>query len=250
MLTDLSGKVILITGGAQGIGAAAARLCARRGAVIYIADLNIEQGETLARELNAIQPGAAFFPLDVSSEEQVQQVIAQIQALTPKLDGLVCAAGILRGAFLTPEELTAEDFQMVQQVNVTGVFLSVKYAMPLLQASKQSVVVIIASGAGVQGPSSSLAYAASKGGANGLSMTLAAQLESRGIRVNTLSPGSIITEMKLRVELENARRQGIPEEEAIQNARRNYGMPEGVAPIIAFMLSDEADYLRGTLYTR
>lgn len=250
MLTDLSGKVILITGGAQGIGAAAARLCAHRGAVVYIADLNIEQGEALARELDAIQPGAAFFLLDVRSEEQVQQVIAQIQARTPKLDGLVCAAGILRGAFLTPEELTTEDFQMVQQVNVTGVFLSVKYAMPLLQASKQSVVVIIASGAGVQGPSSSLAYAASKGGANGLSMTLAAQLESRGIRVNTLSPGSIITEMKLRVELENARRQGIPEEEAIQNARRNYGTPEGVAPIIAFMLSDEADYLRGTLYTR
>ncbi|MBE2268608.1 MAG: SDR family oxidoreductase [Anaerolinea sp.] len=243
MPQDLNGKVILVTGGAQGIGAAAARLCIERGASVYIGDVNAERGDALAREI-----GATFLPFDVCDEAAVKSALASVRTHSGRLDGIVCAAGIFRGAFQSPEELSLDDFQTVQRVNVTGVFLTVKHSLPLLRDG--GVVVIIASGAGVQGPSSSLAYGASKGGANGLSMTLAAQLEKRGIRVNTLSPGSIVTDMKLSVELENARRQGIPAETAIARARQEYGTPDGVARIIAFILSDDADYVRGTIYTR
>jgi NAD(P)-dependent dehydrogenase (short-subunit alcohol dehydrogenase family) len=246
-MTDLSNKIILITGAAQGIGAAAARLCAERGATVYLADVSRERGEATAQ---SIGDQAAFIPLDVRDETQVRAAFERVRTAYGKLDALVCAAGILRGAFQSPEDLPTDDFQAVLDVNVSGVFLCAKYAAPLLEASGQGVMIVIASGAGVVGPSSSLAYAASKGGANGLSMSLEAQFEPRGIRVNTLCPGNIVTEMKLSVERQSAERRGLDVEAALDEARQKYGTAEGVARIIAFMVSDEADYLRGTIFTR
>jgi NAD(P)-dependent dehydrogenase (short-subunit alcohol dehydrogenase family) len=240
---QLHGKTLLITGGAQGIGAAAARHCVEQGARVYIADVNAERGTALAREL-----GMPFLHFDVCDGDEIRNGIAHIQAHDGKLNGVVCAAGILRGAFQTADQLTLEDFLAVQRVNVTGVFLTVKHSLPLLAA--HAVVLIVASGAGVLGPSSSLAYAASKGGANGLSMTFAAQLEERGIRVNTLAPGNILTEMKLSVEKLNAQRQNVSVEAALAKAEQAYGTPEGVARVISFLLSDDADYVRGIVYTR
>src|SRR5262249_27495238 len=166
------------------------------------------------------------------------------------LDGLVCAAGVLKGPFLQPEEFPLEVFESVINVNVKGVFLCSKYAAPMLATSGKGVMVVVASGAGVTGPSSSLAYGASKGGANGLGMTLENHLAPRGIRVNVICPGNIVTDMKLSVEVAQAERDGTPVEEALERARQNYGTPAGVARVIAFMLSEEADYLRGTLFTR
>lgn len=245
-MTDLHNKVLVVTGGAQGIGGAIARTCAERGAFVYAMDINHEAGAAMAAELG---DHGAFLAVNVTSMAEVSSAIETVRSRHGRLDGLVCAAGIFRGAFQMVDEIALEDFDAVQAVNVRGVLLSVRAALPLLEAAR-GVVVIIASGAGVVGPSASLAYAASKGAANGLSLTLAAQLEPKGIRVNTLSPGSIVTELKLNVEIENARRQGISPEEAIARAHREYGTPEGVARIAAFMLSDDADYLRGTLFTR
>jgi NAD(P)-dependent dehydrogenase (short-subunit alcohol dehydrogenase family) len=249
-LLNLTGKVILVTGGAQGIGAATARLCAERGATVWIADLNAEAGEALVTAIREAGDQAEFVRVDVRQPEQVSAVFEQIGEQHGRLDSLICAAGVLKGAFQTPEELPLDDFALVMDINVKGVFLCAKYAAPLLEASEQGVMVVIASGAGVVGPSSSLAYGASKGGANGLSMTLEAHLEKRGIRVNTLCPGNIVTDMKLSVEIENARRKGLDVEAAVAQAQQQYGSPDGVARIIAFMLSDEADYLRGALFTR
>ena len=106
---------------------------------------------------------------------------------------LVCAAGVLKGAYVQPEELPLDDFDLVLDVNVKGTFLCAKHATPLLEASGQGVVILIASGGGVRGPSSSLAYGASKAGVNGFGMTLANRLAPRGIRVNVVCPGNIAT---------------------------------------------------------
>jgi 3alpha(or 20beta)-hydroxysteroid dehydrogenase len=251
MDTLLAGRIIAVTGGATGIGQATARLCAARGAHVIVADIDPTAGEATAAAIREAGGEAEFVAVDVRAADQVSALFERIDAAHGRLDGLVCAAGILRGAFLSPEELPLEDFQAVQEVNVTGVFLCVKYGAHLLEkAGGRAVMVVISSGAGVVGPSSSLAYAASKGGVNGLALTLEAQLARRSIRVNTLYPGSIITPMKMRVEVENAQRKGIPVEQALADAERSYGTPDGVARLIAFVLSDEASYLRGALTTR
>ncbi|MBC7812845.1 MAG: SDR family oxidoreductase [Burkholderiales bacterium] len=245
-MDNLTSKTIFITGGAQGIGEATARLCAERGATVILADMKAEQGEAVAKSIGG---NASFIQLDVREDAQVNAAFMQVKEKHGKLDALVCAAGILKGAFQTPEEMPVELFQMVQDVNVRGVFLCSKYATPMLEATG-GVMVVIASGAGVISPSSSLAYGASKGGANGLGMTLGAHLAPRGIRVNVLCPGNIVTEMKLSVDIARAEMDGANVQDAIDRANQNYGVPEGMAKIIAFMVSDDADYLRGTLFTR
>jgi len=247
---DLTGRVVLITGGANGIGEASARLCAERGASVVIADMNQGAGEQTAAYMREQGGQVDFVQTDVRSAEQVSALIEFVRQKHGRLDKLVCAAGVMRGPYQQPEELSLDDFEMTMDVNVKGAFLCAKYATPLLAASDSAVVVIVASGAGVIAPSSSLAYGASKGGANGFSMTLANHLSSRKIRVNTLCPGNIVTQLKLSIDIAGAERAGTSVEEALQKAHENYGLPEGVARVIGFMLSDEADYLRGALFTR
>ena len=249
MTADLQGKVILVTGAAQGIGAATAELCALRGARVVIAD-HKAGGEARAAAIRDEGGCADFLQTDVRQNDEVRSLIDFVRERHGGLDKVVCAAGVLPGPWLSPEEMPLEDFKRALDVNITGVFLCAKYSAPLLEASGRGVFVVIASGAGVFGPSSSLAYASGKGGANGLSMTLQERLADRGIRVNTIYPGNIITEIKLSVDIARARREGRPEQDAHDYASEHYGMPEGVAKVIAFVLSDEADYLRGGVRTR
>ncbi len=247
---DLTGRVVLITGGANGIGEATAKLCIERGAIVVTADMNAEAGERSAAAIREQGGQIDFVQTDVRSAESVSALINFIKQKHGRLDKMICAAGVLRGPWLQPEELPLEEFELTMDVNVKGSFLCAKYATPLLVESDSAVIVNVASGAGVIGPSSSLAYGASKGGANGFSMTLANHLKDRNVRVNTLCPGNIVTQMKLSVEVAAAERDGTSVEAALEKARQNYGIPEGVAKIIAFMISDEADYLRGALFTR
>ncbi len=247
---DLTGNVILITGGAQGIGGATAALCAERGGTVVIADYNAENGEKTAATIRDNGGQATFVQTDVRSDEQVKHLFDVIREQHGKLDKVVCAAGVLLGPHLQPEAFPVDDFTKTLEINVRGVFLCSKYATPMLEAADKGVFVVIASGAGVFGGSSSLAYGASKGGANGLSMTLQRHLEPRGIRVNTIWPGNIITDMKLSVDVAQKRQQGLPEQEAYDYAEQHYGLPPGVAKVIAFVISDEADYLRGGVRTR
>lgn len=247
---NLEGRSIVITGSAQGIGEATARLCAERGALVTVADFNRDSGEKVAASIRESGGQAHFVAVDVRDDKQVQALFDAVRERYGRLDGLVCAAGVLKGPFLQPEQFPEDDFDMVIGVNIKGVFLCSKHAAPLLEASGRGVMVVVASGAGVIGPSSSLAYGASKGGANGLGMTLANHLAPRGIRVNVICPGNIVTDMKLSVEVAQAQRDGTSVEAALEKARKNYGTPPGVARVIGFMLSDEADYLRGAVFTR
>lgn len=247
---DLTGNVILITGGAQGIGQATAKLCAERGGIVVIADFNKDGGEQTAADIRASGGQADFVQTDVRSAEQVEALVNFIREKHGRLNKVVCAAGILLGPWMTPEEFPVEMFERVLDVNVVGPFLCAKYATPLLEAAGNGVFVVVASGAGVFGGSSSLAYGSSKGGANGLGFTLEQHLQPRGIRVNIIYPGNIITDMKMSVDIEAARKSGRPEQEAHDYAQSHYGLPPGVAKVIAFVISEDADYLRGGVRTR
>jgi NAD(P)-dependent dehydrogenase (short-subunit alcohol dehydrogenase family) len=247
---QLQGKTVLVTGGAQGIGAATAKLCAARGAYVEIVDVNRQGGEEVAAEICRAGGLARFEEVNVTDEAAVRVLMAGIGERHGRLDVMICAAGVLKGAFLQPEELSLEDFESVMNINVRGSFLCAKYATPLLAAVGHGVIIMIASGAGVVGPSSSLAYGASKGGVNGLGMTLASRLAPRGIRVNVVCPGEIVTQMKLSVVHAQAVREGRDPEIALERARQEMGSPDGIARVLAFLASDEADYVRGTLFTR
>jgi NAD(P)-dependent dehydrogenase (short-subunit alcohol dehydrogenase family) len=233
---DLSSKTILVVGGAVGIGRASAELCKARGATVIIADYAGPEGWD-----------GDSFQVDVTSEESVKALFAAVSHRCGYLDALVQTAGILKGQFVPLDELDVATFRQVLDVNVTGSFLCTKHAAPLLRKSKTPVIVLFSSGAATGG-SSSLAYGASKAGVNGYFVTLANRMASENIRVNVVSPGNIDTPMKRSVIAVDAEKRGIELQSAVEGS--NLGSPEGVARVVAWLVSNEADYVRGIVTTR
>ncbi|MFZ1752282.1 MAG: SDR family oxidoreductase, partial [Caldilineaceae bacterium] len=244
-IATVRGKKILITGAAPGIGEAAARLCAARGATVLLVDVKADKGEAVAASIRESGGDATFYAVDIRDDEAVQALFAQVGETHGYLDVIICAAGVLLGAFLQPEEFPVDTFDFVMEVNVRGTFLCTKYATPLIAKSERGVMILIASGAGVLGGSSSIAYGTSKGAVHGMSMVLAGHLASRNIRVNAVCPGGIATEMKLDNVRDAANKQGRPYEDVLANA--NLGDPAGVAKLLAYLASDDGDYVRRTL---
>ena len=245
----LEGKRIVVTGGASGIGRATAVQCASDGALVVVADLDGDGAGKVAERIEA--SGGRAWPLgvDVSDDEQVAGLMRAAQERMSGIDGLVTAAGVGTDPLTPIEEFEVEDWDRVIGINLTGTFLCAKHAVSAMKQSGGGVIVMIASGAGVTEPASMLGYGASKGGVNGLGMTLEAKLADSGIRVNVVCPGQIDTPMMLD-NLESLAQKS--EAEAERSARRSQdlGTPEGLAKVLAFLLSNDAGYVRGTLFTR
>ncbi|MEZ4861114.1 MAG: SDR family oxidoreductase [Caldilineaceae bacterium] len=242
---DLQHKTILVVGGAAGIGQATANLCAERGASVIVADFNEADGATTAQAING-----AFIQVDVTDEASVQAMCWRIEQSHGKLDGLIQTAGILKGAYLSIEEFDMATFRQVLDVNTVGSFLCAKYAVPLLKRGQLPVIILISSPA-AYGVSSSYAYAVSKGGVSALGTTMAGKLAPEGIRVNVVFPGGINTFMKRSVIEADATRQGQDPQAAVDAAiQSGLGEPMGVARVLAWLVSDEADYVRGSVSTR
>ena len=203
----LQNKVALVTGGATGIGAATAVMYAREGAKVIIADLNETDGKATVQSIEAEGGTAQFVRTDVSQEAEVAGLIETVEKNFGRLDVLVTCAGILLGAAVRIDQFDAEAWDAVIRVNLRGTFLCTKHAVPLMTKSS-GVIVLIASGAGVTGPSASVAYGASKGGVRGLGFTLKNQVEPLGIRVHVVCPGNLNTPLKLRAIAEIAERGG------------------------------------------
>ncbi|MGN6812703.1 MAG: SDR family NAD(P)-dependent oxidoreductase, partial [Thermomicrobiales bacterium] len=120
---DLTGHVVLVTGAAQGIGEATARDCSARGAAVLLADQQGEKGEQIAAAIRTAGGTAEFVQADVRDDAQVAAVVDRVRERFGRLDALVCAAGVLRGAYLQPEEFPEDVFEFVLDVNVKGIFL-------------------------------------------------------------------------------------------------------------------------------
>lgn len=243
----LEGRVAVITGGARGIGAATARVLAEEGAAVVLGDALVADGEATAQSIAQAGGRARFVRADVTNRDDCRRLAQAAVDAYGQLDVLICCAGILRGAFESPEDLEVATFEQVLDVNVKGTFQTVQAAVPHLRG-RGGVILLLASGAGVRGPSSSLAYGTSKGGVHGLAMTLEAHLAPHGIRVNDVCPGAIDTEMKRENVRDGARARGTDPEETL--ARSGLGDPLGVARILAFLASPDADFVRGTVFTR
>lgn len=248
----LDGKVVVVTGGARGIGGATAEVLAARGARVVIGDLLAQEASATTARIEEGGGVGIYVETDVTDLQSCEGLMATSVKRFGGLDALVCCAGILRGAFEQVDVLHDDTFQRVMDVNVRGTFLAAKAAVPHLRRRGRGVILMIASGAGVRGASSSLAYGASKGAVNGFGMTLEAQLAPQNIRVNVVCPGSLATVLKLDNIADGARARGQDPDAAVAQAKETgqVGDPMGVARILAFLASEDADYVRGNVFTR
>ncbi|HUB74968.1 MAG TPA: SDR family NAD(P)-dependent oxidoreductase [Solirubrobacteraceae bacterium] len=233
----LEGKVALITGAAGGIGASTARAMAVEGASVLLTDADGERAQRLAGELGERARGRAH---DVRSEQEWEQVLAWAQEREHGVDALVNNAGVFLAAPLA--ETSREDFARVLEVNLTGVFLGMRALAPAMARRGGGSIVNVSSVAGLMGSPYLSAYAASKWGVRGLTKVAAKELARAGVRVNSVHPGQIDTDMNARQreqtpELVDRLIAGIP--------MRRIGSPEEVASAIVFLASQESAYVTG-----
>jgi glucose 1-dehydrogenase len=244
----LAERVAVVTGAAQGIGAACVRALAEAGAHVVVSDVNEIGGTALAREIAAAGGHAVFKRADVTVQSDFVQLVAHAVDHFGRLDILVSNAGIVHGAdFL---ELAEEDFDRVLRVNLKGAFLCGQaaarqmIAQPLREGSSaRGVIINMSSVNAVVAIANQVPYTVSKGGLNQLTKVMALALAPHGIRVMGIGPGSIATEL-----LRNA---VLSDESAKQRILsrtplKRLGEPQEVAAIAVFLASDDASYLTGT----
>jgi 3alpha(or 20beta)-hydroxysteroid dehydrogenase len=231
-------RVALVTGGARGQGAAEVRAFARGGACVVIADILDAAGETLAAELG---DAARYVRLDVADDRLWSAAVETAEAAFGPITALVNNAGVIRSAPITEE--TVDAFWRVIDVNLVGAFLGIRAVAPSMARAGGGSIVNISSMAGMTGSRSTAAYTSSKWGLRGLTKTAAIELAPQGIRVNSVHPGVIDTEMlmstgRTRKEFEQ-RWEGrllVP----------RLGTGEDVAELVVFLCSDDASYITGS----
>jgi len=190
---QVDGKVALITGGASGIGAACARLLATEGAKVMITDLDATGGEMLAADIRAAGGHAQFLRHDVTDEGAWPGIVGAAEARFGKLDVAVANAGI--GIFGPALTMSLADFRRQNAVNVDGVFLTAKHAIPAMRRAGGGSLIVMSSVAGLRGAPNLAGYSASKGAVRLLAKSLALEcaVAGDGVRVNSVHPGIIVT---------------------------------------------------------
>jgi 3-oxoacyl-[acyl-carrier protein] reductase len=238
MKIDLSGKVALVTGGARGIGGACSLALARLGATVIINYCRSKDAaERLQEEIAGAGGQARTFQADVSKPDEVEAMFAFLRREYARLDILVNNAGIIRDTLLLLMKL--DDWQSVQDVNVTGTFLCTRCAVEMMLRQHGGKIITIASASAVSGGRGQTNYAASKGALVSFTRASAVELGRKGIQINAVLPGIIETDMSkaIRERAGEALLERIPV--------RRFGQPSEVASLVAFLASEESNYIIG-----
>jgi len=233
----LKGKVALITGAAQGIGKAIAKVLAGEGADIIVSDINLALAEITAKEIAEMGVKTMAVKTNVADFADVERSVAEAVQKFSKIDILVNNAGITKDTLIL--RMKPEDWKAVIDVNLTGVFNCIKSISSLMVKQRSGKIINIASIVGEMGNFGQANYAASKGGVIALTKTAAKELAARTICVNAVAPGFIQTAMTdvLSEDVKKAMMANIP--------LHRFGQPEEVANAVLFLSSSESDYITG-----
>lgn len=236
MAGRLEGKVCIITGAAQGMGEATARLFASEGARVVLGDVMTEEGEAVAADIGG---EAVFQKLDVSDDSNWAAFVGAVRDKFGTIDALVNNAGLVH--FTPIEHFNPADADKILGVNTVGPMLGAKHVSPIMKEAGKGSIVNISSVDGLRGCNGLTLYTASKWALRGLTKSLAYELGTSGIRVNSVHPGGVDTPMG------NAR--GLPPDQLNMAFRRvplqRIGQPSEIANASLFLASDEASYITG-----
>lgn len=242
----LDGKVAIVTGGAGGIGAATARAIAREGGAVAIIDIDGARAEEVARSVEASQGNAFGLSADLSDEVAVTAAVEAVVDRYHRVDILHNNAALTESEFLSRDtqvtELSLDVWDKSMAVNLRSQMLMCKHVLPVMVRNGGGSIINMSSGASLKGDSTRTAYGVSKAGVNTLTMYVATSHGKRGVRVNTIVPGLIITD-SVRAHLSERMLAGLGR----ATLTPYVGQPEDVASVVVFLASDESRYITGQM---
>ncbi|MBD8037644.1 SDR family oxidoreductase [Solibacillus sp. A46] len=247
---SLDNKVVIVTGAAGGIGKEVVRKLIGLQAKVVLVDLNEDAIKAVQTELSLTVDNSLIVKADVSKEDDVKNYVDQTISKFGRIDGFVNNAGV-EGPAKPLEDITEKEFDFVYSINVKGVLFGLKYVLPVMKGQKYGSIVNTSSVAGLIGSPSMALYNSSKHAVMGLNKVAALEAAAFNVRVNTVNPGVINTQMMRKIEANVAPGAAEAAQAAYNDAvpMKRYGEPEEVANVIVFLLSDEASYVSSSSFT-
>jgi len=229
-------QVVIITGAGSGIGRETAKLLATMGKALVLVDFDEKSGQDTLHAVKEYHQQAIFVQADVSQSNDVKKYVDAAKETFGRIDAFINNAGVLSPPTLLGD-LEEETFDRIISVNLKGAFLGLKYVLKEMEQQQSGVIVNTSSAAGIQGQPYLGGYAASKHGVIGLTKTAAMEYGPKGIRVNAICPGGVMTNMT----------KGLASSPEENGPLRRLADPTEIANVIAFLISQEASYVNGAI---
>lgn len=234
----MKNKIAIISGGASGMGEATAKLLVEKGCFVYVLDLNKKYNEK----------NICYMKCDISNFQEVKKCISEIKEKEKKIDYLFTAAGYHINGFL--EDIEIEEFDSIMKTNVYGVYYVLKEVLPIMKKNKKGSIVLMGSDQSVIGKPKNCVYGSTKGAVNQMVKGLAIDLAHFNIRVNSVLPGTIDTNMFRKAIQKSSKNNNIPINDIIEECNTEQpipriGNPKEVANVVHFLLSDLSSYITG-----